>query len=204
MREIAVLCTAFASAFLTVWMSVRYCKMIRDGTAEPRLTTWIIFEIGVVMSLVAYCTSREHNLVENINNVADSVTVTAILVTLLIKHRQGGGIHFNNREWWALRVAMAAFVLWALIRVPWVGVAGFQFVMIVAYLPMLDRLWPERKKSPEPFGNWAMSATASAIACCTALISGNRLAVIYPLRSALFCIFVLWLIKRIEHKSKHV
>ena len=41
-------------ALLDVWVGARYCAKILRRESTPRLATWLIFEIGVVMSLVTY------------------------------------------------------------------------------------------------------------------------------------------------------
>jgi hypothetical protein len=45
-------------------VGARYCaKLIRKETC-PRIATWLIFEIGVVMSLAAYFASHDHSIVK--------------------------------------------------------------------------------------------------------------------------------------------
>ncbi|MGA2633100.1 MAG: hypothetical protein ABSF16_02610 [Terracidiphilus sp.] len=70
-------------ALLDLWVGARYCtKLIRKETF-PRIATWLIFEIGVVMSLTAYFASHDHSIVKAALNVTDGIVVTFILVALL-------------------------------------------------------------------------------------------------------------------------
>jgi len=201
MRNIAVVFFASISALLVVWMGVQYCQKIVRGQAHPTITTWIIFELGVVMSLVTYFSAREHSVVKNVTNASDCVMVSAILITLFVK-RWGEKLRFSRNEHVCLAISAVAFVAWAISRDPIIGNIGFQVVMVVAYGPLVERLWLWKKiRSPEPFSNWAASALAGFFGFCAAFAGRDGLAMLYPARSALFCIFVLFLIKRIEARS---
>jgi len=205
-REIAFVSTAIVSALLTVWMGVRYCRKVVRGDAHPPIATWFIFEIGIVMSLITYLTSHEHNVVKSITNAVDLFAVGAIFTTLLVMRRRGEKFPATKEERenqrWCFRIITCAFLLWAASHNPWVANVSFQVVMIVAYWPMVKRLrrWRE-EKSPEPFDAWAVSATASFFGLCAALIGGGGLAVFYPLRSVIFCCAILRLIKQIERRN---
>ena len=76
-------------ALLDVCVGARYCaKLIRRETS-PRIATWLIFEIGVVMSLAAYFASHDHSIVKAALNVTDGIVVSVILASLLIEQRVG-------------------------------------------------------------------------------------------------------------------
>jgi cbb3-type cytochrome oxidase subunit 1 len=84
-------------ALLVFYVGARYCAKLLRKEISPRIATWLIFEIGVVMSLATYLAGSDHSLIKAALNVADSLQVTVILVALLIEHR-GRKIHFTQNE----------------------------------------------------------------------------------------------------------
>ena len=46
------LCAAGVVVALDVYVGARYCVKVIRKQAHPRIATWLIFELGVVMSLV--------------------------------------------------------------------------------------------------------------------------------------------------------
>jgi cbb3-type cytochrome oxidase subunit 1 len=82
---------------LVFYVGARYCAKLLRKEISPRIATWLIFEIGVVMSLATYLAGSDHSLIKAALNVADSLQVTVILVALLIEHR-GRKIHFTQNE----------------------------------------------------------------------------------------------------------
>ena len=75
----------------------RYCAKLIRREIFPRIATWLIFEIGVIMSLVAYFASHDHSIVKAALNVTDGIVVSIILAALLIEQR-GGKILFTRIE----------------------------------------------------------------------------------------------------------
>jgi hypothetical protein len=140
-------------ALLDVCVGARYCaKLIRKET-YPRIATWLIFEIGVLMSLAAYFSSRDHSFVKAALNVTDAIVVTAILASLFIEQR-GAKIQFTRNEQLCLVISCITLAAWAITKTPWIGFAGFQVVMSVAYFPTIESVWQWKPgRSPEPRRN---------------------------------------------------
>ena len=67
---------------LDLLVGVWYCAKIVGGRSSPRLATWLIFELGVVMSLVTYFASGDHSLVKAALNLTDAVVVTGIIAAV--------------------------------------------------------------------------------------------------------------------------
>lgn len=193
---------AIATALLDAFVSVLYCvKLVRREIA-PRMATWLIFEIGVVMSLATYFASKEHSLVRAAMNAADAVLVTVILATILYEQR-GRKIHFTRSERISLLISGVATVVWMVTRTGWIGFAGFQVVMSIAYLPTVESMWRWRAgRSPEPMEKWGINA-AIALLGVIAAIADRRdyLAMVYPLRAFVLCVLVAVLIGRWNRKS---
>lgn len=66
---------AITVVFLVFYVGARYCTKLFGKEISPRIATWIIFEVGVVMSLASYLAGNDHSLVKAALNAADSFQV---------------------------------------------------------------------------------------------------------------------------------
>jgi hypothetical protein len=190
-------------ALLDLGVGARYCtKLIRKET-RPRIATWLIFELGVVMSLAAYFASHDHSVVKAALNLTDSIVVTVILASLLIGHR-GTKTLFTANEQLCLLISCITLLAWAITRTAWIGFAGFQVVMTVAYIPTIENVWRWKPgRSPEPIETWSVNALAALIGVAIdATGSHDYVAMLYPLRAFLLCMIIVALVARWEHKSR--
>jgi hypothetical protein len=199
----ASICAAGVVALLDVCVGARYCvKLIRKET-WPRIATWLIFEIGVVMSLATYFASRDHSVVKAVLNVTDGIVVTAILASLLIEQR-GGKISFTRNEQLCLVISCITMVAWMITKTAWIGFVGFQVVMVVAYFPTIESVWKWKpSRSPEPIETWSINAVAALIGVVIDVTgSHDFVAMLYPLRAFILCMIIVVLVVRWEQKSK--
>jgi hypothetical protein len=76
--------------------------------------------------------------------------------------------------------------------------------MVVAYFPTMDSIlkW-KYHGSPEPAETWMMNAIAASLGALVAVITGDYVAMLYPLRGTVMCIVIVILIKRCERKNSH-
>jgi hypothetical protein len=199
----ATLCAAGVVVLLDVCVGARYCVKLIRKEAHPRVATWLIFELGVVMSLVAYFASRDHSLVKAALNLTDFVVVTGILGALFFEQR-GEKISFTRNERVCLLIAGVTMIAWMITKTAWIGFVGFQVVMTVAYLPTIESMWqwkPER--SPEPLETWGINAVAALIGVGIDVTgSHDYVAMLYPLRAFLLCTMIAVLVVRWERKSR--
>src|SRR5579875_2889635 len=175
-------------AFLDAWVGARYCTRLIRNEARPRIATWLIFEIGVVMSLAAYFASQRHSMAKAALNVTDAAVVSVIVVLLLIRQRVQG-ISFTRTERLCLLVSCVTLAAWAMTRTAWVGFVGFQSVMCIAYVPTIESMWQWKPGlSPEPVETWGVNAVAALIGVLTDVVgSHDYVAMLYPLRAFLLC-----------------
>ena len=97
LQATASICAASVVALLDLCVGVCSCaKLIRKESCQ-RIPTWLIFEIGVIMSPAAHFASHDHSIVKAALNVTDGIVVTIILGLLLIEQR-GGKILFTRIE----------------------------------------------------------------------------------------------------------
>ncbi len=196
-------CAAIAVVILDVYVGARYCvKLIRKQIA-PRIATWLIFEIGVIMSLAAYFTSHDHSLTKAALNATDSIMVTVILSTILIQQR-GRAILFTRNEQLCLFFSCVATAAWMVTSTGWIGLVGFQLVMSIAYIPTIESVWRWKPDlSPEPIEKWSVNAVIAFIGVVVDITDRrDYLALIYPLRAFILCAIVVVLIHRWNQKNK--
>ena len=196
-------CAALVVALLDVYVGARYCTKLIRKEAHPRITTWIIFEIGVLMSLAAYFTSHDHSVLNAALNLTDAVIVTVILASLLIQQRNMK-IRFTSNEQLCLVISCISLVAWMMMRAAWVGFAGFQVVMSVAYLPTIESLWRWKPgPAPEPAETWSVNAVAALIGVVIDVtgIHHDDIAMLYPLRAFILCVIVVALVERWKYKN---
>ncbi len=188
---------------LVFYVGVRYCMKLFRGEIAPRIATWLIFEVGVGMSLASYLAGHDHSLTKAALNAADCIQVTVILLALLVQQR-GGRIQFTRYERLSLWISGLAAAAWMFTKTGWIGFVGFQTVMSIAYLPTLESLW--RWKTgvpPEPIEKWGINVLIAFLGLAVDL-TGRRdyVAMVYPVRALALCILVVILILRWQHKSK--
>jgi hypothetical protein len=198
--------TLFAAgvvALLDVGVGAQYCVKLIRKDAHPRIATWLIFELGVVMSLVAYFASRDHSLVKAALNLTDFVVVTAIVAALFFEQR-GEKILFTRNERLCLLIAGITMVAWMITKTAWIGFAGFQVVMTIAYLPTIESMWKWKPgRSPEPVETWSITAVAALIGVVLDVTGRHDfVAMLYPLRAFLLCVLIVVLVVRWERKSR--
>ena len=191
-------------ALLDIWVGARYCaKLIRRQTS-PRIATWLIFEIGVLMSLAAYFASHDHSFVKAALNLTDGIVVTVILASLFIQQR-GGKIQFTRNELLCLVISCISVAVWTITKTAWIGFVGFQVVMSVAYFPTIESVWQWRRLSgsPEPVETWGINAVAALIAVVLDVTgSHDYMAMLYPLRAFILCLIIVVLVLRWKQKSR--
>jgi uncharacterized membrane protein YkvI len=190
-------------ALLDLCVGTRYCaKLLRKETL-PRIATWVIFEIGVVMSLAAYFASHDHSVVKAALNITDGIVVTAILASLFIE-RRGARIQLTRNEKLCLVISFITLSAWAITKTPWVGFVGFQVVMSVAYFPTIESVWQWKPgRSPEPVETWSITAVAALIGVVIDVTgSHDYLAMLYPLRAFVLCVIIVMLVRRWDQNNR--
>jgi len=196
---------AFIVVALVLYVGTLYCIRFLRGEISPRIATWLIFELGVAMSLASYLAGTDHSLTKAALNVADCFQVTVILLVLLVGQRRQK-ITFTRNEYLSLGISGIAGVAWLLTRAGWVGFIGFQTVMCIAYSPTIESLWRWKPGTPpEPQDKWIINVLITLIGLVVDL-SGKRdyLAMIYPLRALILCTLVVALIFRWQYKNKQL
>lgn len=194
---------AMTVVVLDFYVGARYCTKLLHKEIAPRIATWLIFELGVVMSLASYLSGKDHSLTKAALNAADCFQVTVILLTIAIEQR-GRRIAFTRNEVVALGIAGMAATAWMVTGTGWIGFVGFQLVMSIAYLPTAESLWRWKAgPSPEPMEKWGINVLIALIGVSVDLTGKHDyLAMVYPLRALFLCLVVVTLITRWKQKSR--
>lgn len=157
---------------------------------------WIFFTIAVAISLTTYMESDNFSLFDNILNTTD-LALTAI-VSIAIYLFGDHSTRFSRFDKACLFAVLVIVVFWFITKNHFLTHALTQGILVIAYLPVLSRLW-KTKKNGESFLIW----TGMLLAPLLSLISSKgTLATIYSVR-AIVCISVLMLLMlRVEYITK--
>lgn len=177
----ALLVVAIMAAF--AW---RYGIKIRRHEIEPPLSTWILFLVGVGVSLVFYGLEEEWDLVSGITNSGDLVVVSSVIVCLLL----WGDRTVRFKRWERYYLAAGGLVVFYGIFSGdlWHSSLLGQGLIVVGYIPMWHKMVVENRNT-ESFAMWTIVLCANLVAIVPAIKEGNLLSAIYVIRA-----FVLILI----------
>lgn len=157
---------------------------------------WIFFTIAVAISLTTYMESDNFSLFDNILNTTD-LALTAI-VSIAIYLFGDHSTRFSRFDKACLIAVLVIVVFWFITKNHYATHALTQGILVIAYFPVLSRLW-KTKKNGESFLIWTGMLLAPLLSL---LSSKGTLATIYSVR-AIVCISVLMLLMiRVEYITK--
>lgn len=157
---------------------------------------WIFFTIAVGISLVTYMKSDHFSLLDNILNTTD-LALTAI-VSIAIYMYGDHTTRFSRFDKGCLAAVLVIVLFWFVTKNHIVTHALTQGILVIAYFPVISRLWKTRENG-ESFVIWIGMLLAPVLSL---LSSKGTLATIYSVR-AIVCILVLLLLMlRVEYLSK--
>jgi hypothetical protein len=191
-RQISIASVSILNLAITVW----YCWLTYRQKIKPALAMWIFFTIAVAISLATYMESDNFSLFDNILNTTD-LALTAI-VSIAIYLFGDHSTRFSRFDKACLIAVLVIVVFWFITKNHFLTHALTQGILVIAYFPVLSRLW-KTKKNGESFLIW----TGMLLAPMLSLISSKgTLATIYSVR-AIVCISVLMLLMlRVEYITK--
>ena len=164
---------------LMVLFAVRYSYQIYKKDISPTLSTWILFFVGVGLSLVTYLLSEDFDVISGINNTVDILVVIAMIASIL---RWGNKtVRFRPWEKYYLLTA-GAIVLYAVITGDLFKSNLFAQVLIaIGAIPTINTMIAERRNT-ESFTAWGLVWTAHAVGLVSSLVNGNILSATYVIR----------------------
>lgn len=191
-RQFSIISVSLLNLAITVW----YCWLTYRQRIKPALAMWIFFTIAVAISLTTYMESDNFSLFDNILNTTDLALTVFVSVAIYLF-----GDHttrFSRFDKGCLVAVMVILLFWFITKNHIVTHALTQGILVIAYFPVVSRLWKTRKNS-ESFVIWAGMLLAPMLSL---LSSKGLLATIYSVR-AIICIVVLMLLMlRVEFLAK--
>jgi len=191
-RQFSIISVSLLNLAITVW----YCWLTYRQRIKPALAMWIFFTIAVAISLTTYMESDNFSLFDNILNTTDLALTVFVSVAIYLF-----GDHttrFSRFDKGCLVAVMVILLFWFITKNHIVTHALTQGILVIAYFPVVSRLWKTRKNS-ESFVIWAGMLLAPILSL---LSSKGLLATIYSVR-AIICIVVLMLLMlRVEFLAK--
>jgi hypothetical protein len=189
---LSIVSVTVLSLAVTVWYSwLTYRQKIK-----PALAMWVFFTIAVAISLTTYLKSGKFSLLDNILNTVDLIQVSAISVIIWL---YGDHTSRLTRFDKGCLIAVSIILLfWLVSKNHIVTHTLTQGIMVIAYFPVIARLWKTRENT-ESFIPWTGMLLAPALSL---LSSKGTLATIYSVR-AIICILVLMLLMlRVEYLGR--
>lgn len=194
--EIIIQISLAGVSVLNLAIMVWYCYLTYKRKIQPALAMWLFFTIAVTISLISYLKADNFSLLDNILNTTDLVLTSVITISIYI-----WGDHsskFSRFDKFCLLAVSLILVFWIFTQNHFITHILTQLILVIAYFPVIRRLWKSRKNS-ESFLIW----TGMLIAPLLALLSSKgTLATIYSGRAIVCIIILMLLMARVEYLSR--
>ncbi|HEY3371440.1 MAG TPA: hypothetical protein VGK10_11360 [Prolixibacteraceae bacterium] len=197
MHEILIRQISIVSvSLLNLAITGSYCWLTYKQKIKPALAMWVFFTIAVAISLATYLKADDFSLFDNILNATDLVLATAVSVAIIFFGDHS--TRFTRFDKGCLMAVIVIVLFWFITKNHVVTHALTQGILVIAYFPVLSRLWKTRENG-ESFLVW----TGMLLAPMLSLFSSKGiLATIYSVR-AIVCIMLLMLLMlRVEYLAK--
>lgn len=192
----------FMTVLFTLASSLDYIRRMwrRDGT-QPRLATWILMMVVIVLSTVMYCHSPRMSWKGNIAVFSALANIASILTSLLVlKWRKGELlVEFDWVQKLCLIGGTLTVLFWVLTKDPFRAYIMVQAIAIIAYCPTVVKLW-NASSSSEPASSWALVLAACVSAAYPALVDHDKFAYAFLIRAIPSTAFMVCLILRIKSR----
>lgn len=157
---------------------------------------WIFFTIAVGISLTTYLKSDHFSLLDNILNTTD--LALTVIVSAAIYLFGDHTSRFSRFDKGCLIAVVVIVLFWFITKNHFITHALTQGILVIAYFPVLSRLW-KTKQNSESFLIW----TGMLLAPLLSLLSSKGiLATIYSVRAIVCIALLLILMLRVEYSAK--
>lgn len=183
-------------SLLNLAIAASYCWLTYRQKIRPALAMWIFFTIAVAISLATYLESDHFSLWDNILNTTDLALAVSVSVAIYIFGDPT--TRFSRFDTGCLVAVLIILLFWFITKNHVITHALTQGILIIAYFPVIRRLWTTRQNG-ESFIVWTGMLLAPMLSL---LSSKGMLATIYSVR-AIICILVLMILMlRVEFLAK--
>jgi hypothetical protein len=191
-RQISIASVSMLNLAITCW----YCWLTYKQKIKPALAMWIFFTIAVAISLTAYLEADHFSLWDNILNTTD-LALTAI-VSIAIYLFGDHTTRFSRFDKGCLIAVFVILAFWFVTKNHVVTHALTQSILVIAYFPVISRLWKTRENT-ESFLIWIGMLLAPVLSL---LSSKGTLATVYSVRAIVCILMLLLLMLRVEYLSR--
>jgi len=191
-HQISIISVSLLNLFITGW----YCWLTYKQKIKPALAMWIFFTIAVAISLATYLKSDNFSLLDNILNTTDMALT--LIVTVAIYFFGDHTSRFSRFDKGCLVAVLIIVLFWFVTKNHIVTHALTQGILVIAYFPVVSRLWKTRENS-ESFLIWIGMLLAPALSL---LSSKGILATIYSVRAIVCILVLLMLMLRVQYLSR--
>lgn len=191
-RQISLGSVSILNLAITCW----YCWLTYKQKIKPALAMWIFFTIAVAISLATYLKSDTFSLLDNILNTTDLALTAIVSVAIFLF-----GDHttrFSRFDKGCLIAVLVILLFWFITKNHVITHALTQIILVIAYFPVISRLWKTRENS-ESFLIWVGMLLAPVLSL---LSSKGILATIYSVRAIICIMILLLLMLRVEYLSR--
>ena len=192
MREFSIA----AVVTTNVLIGIRYCWLIRKRRISPTLAMWVFFTMASVVSLLTYLAEGDYGALDNILNTADIALVGSVAVWIVLFGDRS--TRFSRFDFGCLTAVLAIVVVWAISHQHVATHASIQTIMIIAYLPVISRMWNANRNTESFF----MFSGLLLAAIFSLLSSRGTLAIVYAVRTIVCTATLLLLMVRAEWKVR--
>ncbi len=191
-RQFSIVSVSILNLAITGWYSwLTYRQKIK-----PALAMWIFFTIAVGISMITYIESGQFSFWDNILNTTDlALTATVTLAIILFGDHS---TRFSRFDTGCLIAVLLILLFWFITKNHFVTHALTQGILVIAYFPVVSRLWKTRENS-ESFLIWTGMLLAPMLAL---LSSKGLLATIYSVRAIVCIVLLLLLMLRVEYRHQ--
>ncbi len=195
--EISFLCAAIITFVLMLVESIYYIYQIKKKNIQPAIATWFIFSVATFVSACSYIVATDKKWMEGVMIVSDSLfTFLTLVFTLIFTHSK---FQFNAFQVFYLASTCMIVVLWWFTKNAFYANLLVQLLIAIGYIPTIENLL-KAQKNPESFLAWSLTFSAGAVSLYPAYQGGNKLSILYSVRSMLLVGILLFLIWRLERR----
>lgn len=189
LHQISIFSVSGLNLAITGW----YCWLTYKQKIKPALAMWLFFTIAVGISLTTYLKADNFSLLDNILNTTD-MALTAI-VTIAIYFFGDHTSKFSRFDKGCLIAVLVIVFFWFVTKNHIVTHALTQLILVIAYFPVVSRLWKTRENT-ESFVIWIGMLLAPVLSL---LSSKGLLATVYSVRAIVCIVLLLILMLRVEY-----
>jgi hypothetical protein len=157
---------------------------------------WIFFTIAVGGSLFTYLLEGDYGLLDNILGSTDLVQVVSVSIAIAVYGDKS--TKFTRFDRGCLIAVLVIVVFWVLTQNHIVANISIQAIMVIAYFPVVRRLWGAHENT-ESFAAWIGMLLAPVVSLFS---SKGILATVYSLRAIVSIVVLLMLMSRAELREK--